>query len=355
MTLVREKRFLNLLTTHSFWRVCLLFVCAGMCWGKPLAVNAQSSSSLSVTLQDNKVSSSKKDIIFAPKPGQTYEFEAKVVNHRDEVVEMQAFTSQAISKDKTISYEEGESDQLINKSYQLAQYVELSMDQKKLSDSVVLKAHEEKKLQVKIKIPQSFQGEMLGGINVVQSFKTAQQKEAVKTEQVYQQVIVVRLKGDEISELEPQTYSNFQFINRGEKLRFNYENTNPNGKLIYADEGTYQLQNPKQEVIAQGSLDHQVVLTPYTKTPFYLPLKNQELISGKYTFTTTIHGEKKTYTFSYSESELKALARTNETMRQKQAASDQKLLILCLSIVVALLIIVLGVVLIKNRKKQHNS
>lgn len=105
MTLVGEKRFLNLLTTHSFWRVCLLFICAGICWGKPLAVNAQSSSSLSVTLQDNKVSSSKKDIIFAPKPSQTYEFEAKVVNHRDEAVEMQAFTSQAISKDKTISYE----------------------------------------------------------------------------------------------------------------------------------------------------------------------------------------------------------------------------------------------------------
>ncbi len=86
-----------------------------------------------------------------------------------------------------------ETNNLLNKDYDLKKYVKLLPIEGKLEDGLLkIDAKQSKKIKIIINVNKKIIGEVLGGINFSQAIGLQENKDSVNVQQVYQKVIVVR-------------------------------------------------------------------------------------------------------------------------------------------------------------------
>lgn len=339
--------------SYSF-RVFLLFLCLGIFFFSPEALAEESiGSSFEVQIQADKNSSIVKDIQFSPDLNQKYTYTATVTNHESHAIEVSVFPSIAVSTRTSMTYV-AETNNLLNKDYDLKKYVKLLPIEGKLEDGLLkIDAKQSKKIKIIINVNKKIIGEVLGGINFSQAIGLQENKDSVNVQQVYQKVIVVRLKQNEWAQETKQIIGDFKFTITGNATTLSYYLYNKNPLVTYAEGGSYRVINPDQEIIAEGEIEQEkIVLSPYIKTMFEAPLLDKaELMSGEYQFVLS-DGEDETITyFNYTKEEIdQFIEETTDLSNNVTVKSKVNLwLIIALSLVSFLLIFSL-VKLLKNKK-----
>ena len=236
-----------------------------------------------------------------------------------------------------------ETNNLLNKDYDLKKYVKLLPIEGKLEDGLLkIDAKQSKKIKIIINVNKKIIGEVLGGINFSQAIGLQENKDSVNVQQVYQKVIVVRLKQNEWAQETKQIIGDFKFTITGNATTLSYYLYNKNPLVTYAEGGSYRVINPDQEIIAEGEIEQEkIVLSPYIKTMFEAPLLDKaELISGEYQFVLS-DGEDETITyFNYTKEEIdQFIEETTDLSNNVTVKSKVNLwLIIALSLVSFLLI-----------------
>lgn len=258
--------------SYSF-RVFLLFLCLGIFFFSPEALAEESiGSSFEVQIQADKNSSIVKDIQFSPDLNQKYTYTATVTNHESHAIEVSVFPSIAVSTRTSMTYVV-ETNNLLNNDYDLKKYVKLLPIEGKLEDGLLkIDAKQSKKIKIIINVNKKIIGEVLGGINFSQAIGLQENKDSVNVQQVYQKVIVVRLKQNEWAQETKQIIGDFKFTITGNATTLSYYLYNKNPLVTYAEGGSYRVINPDQEIIAEGEIEQEkIVLSPYIKTMFEAP------------------------------------------------------------------------------------
>ena len=93
-------------------------------------------SSFEVQIQADKNSSIVKDIQFSPDLNQKYTYTATVTNHESHAIEVSVFPSIAVSTRTSMTYV-AETNNLLNKDYDLKKYVKLLPIEGKLEDGLL--------------------------------------------------------------------------------------------------------------------------------------------------------------------------------------------------------------------------
>ena len=236
-----------------------------------------------------------------------------------------------------------ETNNLLNKDYDLKKYVKLLPIEGKLEDGLLkIDAKQSKKIKIIINVNKKIIGEVLGGINFSQAIGLQENKDSVNVQQVYQKVIVVRLKQNEWAQETKQIIGDFKFTITGNATTLSYYLYNKNPLVTYAEGGSYRVINPDQEIIAEGEIEQEkIVLSPYIKTMFEAPLLDKaELMSGEYQFVLS-DGEDETITyFNYTKEEIdQFIEETTDLSNNVTVKSKVNLwLIIALSLVLFLLI-----------------
>lgn len=236
-----------------------------------------------------------------------------------------------------------ETNNLLNKDYDLKKYVKLLPIEGKLEDGLLkIDAKQSKKIKIIINVNKKIIGEVLGGINFSQAIGLQENKDSVNVQQVYQKVIVVRLKQNEWAQETKQIIGDFKFTITGNATTLSYYLYNKNPLVTYAEGGSYRVINPDQEIIAEGDIEQEkIVLSPYIKTMFEAPLLDKaELMSGEYQFVLS-DGEDETITyFNYTKEEIdQFIEETTDLSNNVTVKSKVNLwLIIALSLVSFLLI-----------------
>lgn len=328
--------------SYSF-RVFLLFLCLGIFFFSPEALAEESiGSSFEVQIQADKNSSIVKDIQFSPDLNQKYTYTATVTNHESHAIEVSVFPSIAVSTRTSMTYV-AETNNLLNKDYDLKKYVKLIPIEGKLEDGLLkIDAKQSKKIKIIINVNKKIIGEVLGGINFSQAIGLQENKDSVNVQQVYQKVIVVRLKQNEWAQETKQIIGDFKFTITGNATTLSYYLYNKNPLVTYAEGGSYRVINPDQEIIAEGEIEQEkIVPSPYIKTMFEAPLLDKaELMSGEYQFVLS-DGEDETITyFNYTKEEIdQFIEETTDLSNNVTVKSKVNLwLIIALSLVLFLLI-----------------
>ncbi|MBR8697648.1 hypothetical protein I8F93_07065 [Enterococcus gallinarum] len=232
---------------------------------------------------------------------------------------------------------------MLNKDYDLKKYVKLLPIEGKLEDGLLkIDAKQSKKIKIIINVNKKIIGEVLGGINFSQAIGLQENKDSVNVQQVYQKVIVVRLKQNEWAQETKQIIGDFKFTITGNATTLSYYLYNKNPLVTYAEGGSYRVINPDQEIIAEGEIEQEkIVLSPYIKTMFEAPLLDKaELMSGEYQFVLS-DGEDETITyFNYTKEEIdQFIEETTDLSNNVTVKSKVNLwLIIALSLVSFLLI-----------------
>ncbi|MFR6670415.1 DUF916 domain-containing protein, partial [Enterococcus sp.] len=227
--------------------------------------------------------------------------------------------------------------------YDLKKYVKLLPIEGKLEDGLLkIDAKQSKKIKIIINVNKKIIGEVLGGINFSQAIGLQENKDSVNVQQVYQKVIVVRLKQNEWAQETKQIIGDFKFTITGNATTLSYYLYNKNPLVTYAEGGSYRVINPDQEIIAEGEIEQEkIVLSPYIKTMFEAPLLDKaELMSGEYQFVLS-DGEDETITyFNYTKEEIdQFIEETTDLSNNVTVKSKVNLwLIIALSLVLFLLI-----------------
>lgn len=236
-----------------------------------------------------------------------------------------------------------ETNNLLNNDYDLKKYVKLLPIEGKLEDGLLkIDAKQSKKIKIIINVNKKIIGEVLGGINFSQAIGLQENKDSVNVQQVYQKVIVVRLKQNEWAQETKQIIGDFKFTITGNATTLSYYLYNKNPLVTYAEGGSYRVINPDQEIIAEGEIEQEkIVLSPYIKTMFEAPLLDKaELMSGEYQFVLS-DGEDETITyFNYTKEEIdQFIEETTDLSNNVTVKSKVNLwLIIALSLVLFLLI-----------------
>ena len=236
-----------------------------------------------------------------------------------------------------------ETNNLLNNDYDLKKYVKLLPIEGKLEDGLLkIDAKQSKKIKIIINVNKKIIGEVLGGINFSQAIGLQENKDSVNVQQVYQKVIVVRLKQNEWAQETKQIIGDFKFTITGNATTLSYYLYNKNPLVTYAEGGSYRVINPDQEIIAEGEIEQEkIVLSPYIKTMFEAPLLDKaELMSGEYQFVLS-DGEDETITyFNYTKEEIdQFIEETTDLSNNVTVMSKVNLwLIIALSLVLFLLI-----------------
>ena len=353
MNLVKSKLLFDKQNTHPKYGMCLLLsiVLFFTCFFSSIGHADVVSSNIDATLESNTISKSTSDIVFTPIVNTDYQFNITLSNSSNSKKVVKIFTSRGISKENHIEYTAQNIENLLNTDYDITKYINISSDNIDLSKTITLDAKQSKIIHLKVRVPKNFEGEMLGGVNFSEILsETGNNK--VKTSQVYQKVIVVRLKGSKSNAIATQTYSDFKFVNSHDSLLLSYYNNNNSPQIIYADKGTYEVLNPKNEIIGKGKLDDKAVLTPYTKTQMKVSLNRQlTLTKGKYTFITNVDNKKTEYSFTYGKQEVQDIIDHSSSEVTINTDSDSRI-IMILVLVLIVLVISLIILFYMFKKKQ---
>lgn len=325
---------------HSLIRVFLFLISILSVTLIKDVANADSTiqSSFNIYLEDNSISKRKEDIDFSPEVGKVYEFNVLISNISSEKISLLVFSSMGISTTDFIEYTE-KSSNLLNSKYDLSQYITLESEGVILKDNILeIGAQEKKKVTVKIKIPEEMEGELIGGINFSQVLEKDKNEGSIELVQTYEKVMVVHLKLNNYSNINPQEYKNFEFLPNKDGITFSYYNYNNNPQMVYSEGEKYKLINPDNQVISEGAFaKEKVVLTPFTKTKITLPLlEDTELKAGEYQFIVTQNGKDILNKFSYNPEKIEKLVKDSKGTNQVtiESKNGSTLLIGIIAIVV---------------------
>lgn len=331
---------------YGFFKVVFFCLFLGMFfYTESVAAEEQISSSFYVSIQADDETSQVKDIQFAPQLNQEYRYTAAVTNLENYAIEVSIFPSIAVSTRNSMSYV-AETENLPNQDYDLKNYVKIQPQDGNFVDGFLqLDAKQSRDVQIIINVNKRIHGEVLGGINFSQVIDIQENKDSVDIQQVYQKVIVVRLKLNELAKGTKQTIGDFEFMITGDTTTLSYYLYNNDPLVTYAEGGTYRVINPNQEIIAEGKIEsEQIVLSPYIKTLFNVPLLDgAKLMSGEYQFIRSDGNEETTTYFHYTKEEvdqfIEEAADSSNTITVQSKANLW--LVIALSLVSVLLILTL--------------
>lgn len=342
--------------THSFIRVCLLLLISLMGIGVTnnyVHAEEQNTSSLKVEIQPNDISTTTDDIRFSPEVNKEYYFTATITNIGNKPIDVSIFPSIGISTSNAITYEKA-TDNLLNPDYDLTSYVKvIPLDEKLEGGILKLEANQSKDVQIVVNVNKELKGEILGGVNFSQVISKQENKDSVDIVQVYQKVIVVRLKMNDLTVEKDQTYDNFKFTSSSDATLLSYYLSNNNPEVAYAENGAYKVVNPDDNVIAKGEFEkNKVVLSPYTKTQLSVPLLDgAELVSGEYKFIINVSGKEKESKFTYSKEEVKDFVeKTSEKNNVTVKSQNNTWLIVLLVVITAMFIFTIAKSYVKSKK-----
>lgn len=331
---------------YGFFKVVFFCLFLGMFfYTESVAAEEQISSSFDVSIQADDETSQVKDIQFAPQLNQEYRYTATVTNLENYAIEVSIFPSIAVSTWNSMTYV-AETENLLNQDYDLKNYVKIQPQDGNFVDGFLqLDAKQSRDVQIIINVNRRIHGEVLGGINFSQVIGIQENKDSVDIQQVYQKVIVVRLKLNELAKGTKQTIGDFEFTITGDTKTLSYYLYNNDPLVTYAEGGTYRVINPNQEIIAEGKIEsEQIVLSPYIKTLFNVPLLDgAELMSGEYQFIRSDGNDETTTYFHYTKEEvdqfIEEAADSSNTITVQSKANLW--LVIALSLVSVLLILTL--------------
>ncbi|WP_368562375.1 hypothetical protein [Enterococcus faecalis] len=271
----------------------------------------QNSSTLKVDMKDGNFSDISDIIELSPKVGEQYIFVATLTNFGEKPIAVSVSPSIGISTKVSINYVE-KSENLTNDDYNLTNYLNIEPIDKKFEDGILeLDARESVDVSIYLNIDKEIDGEIIGGINFAQVTKSQGSSE----KKVYQKVVIVRLQmnGTEMGQ-KPQTYSNFEFTTIENVVSLSYYVYNNTPFLSKIDRGTYQVINPSKMVVAEGYLNEDIILTPYTRLQLNASLIDEaKLTSGDYKFVVCNGTKEVAFPFTYSKAKINELKNNIES------------------------------------------
>ncbi|EPH92112.1 hypothetical protein D922_02526 [Enterococcus faecalis 06-MB-DW-09] len=292
---------------------------------------------------------------FTPELDNNYEFTATITNIGNKDLDVNVYSSVAISTMAGITYVEN-TENLMDKDYDFSKYVKITNDNGELKDGIVqVKANQSEDISVVVNLNKELDGELLGGLNFSQTLSEQKNENSADIVHVYEKVVLFRLKMNELDSEKEQDYGEFEFINSQNSIVLSFSIINNNPIVEYAESGPYKVINPKGDIISEGEFEEEVLtLTPVTKTKLNIPLvSDAELMSGEYQFIITVDGEEKITKFNYTKEELEEISKQAEDSNNVVVSQDSNIwVIVLLTAIVALLIITI-ILLYRKQKKSE--
>lgn len=292
---------------------------------------------------------------FTPELNNNYEFTATITNIGNKDLDVNVYSSVAISTMAGITYVEN-TENLINKDYDFSKYVKITNDSGELKDGIVqVKANQSEDISIVVNLNKELDGEILGGLNFTQTLSEQKNENSADIVHVYEKVVLFRLKMNELDSEKEQDYGEFEFINSQNSIVLSFSIFNNNPIVEYAESGPYKVINPKGDIISEGEFEEDVLtLTPVTKTKLSIPLvSDAELMSGEYQFIITVDGEDKITKFSYTKEELEEISKQAEDSNHVVVSQDSNIWLIVLLMAIVTLLIVTIIMLYRKQKKSE--
>lgn len=292
---------------------------------------------------------------FTPKLNNNYEFTATITNIGNKDLDVNVYSSVAISTMAGITYVEN-TDNLMDKDYGFSKYVKITNDSSELKDGIIkVKANQSEDLSIIVNVNKELDGEILGGLNFSQTLSEQKNEDSADIVHVYEKVVLFRLKMNEMDSEKEQHYGEFEFINSQNSIVLSFSIFNNNPIVEYADSGPYKVINPKGDTISEGEFDEDVLtLTPVTKTKLNIPLvSNAELMSGEYQFIITVDGEDKITQFNYTREDLEEISKQTDNSNHVVVSQDSNIWVIVLLTAIVTLLIVTIIMLYRKQKKSE--
>lgn len=292
---------------------------------------------------------------FTPELNNNYEFTATITNIGNKDLDVNVYSSAAISTMAGITYVEN-TENLMDKDYDFSKYVKITNDSGELKDGLIqVKANQSEDISIVVNLNKELDGEILGGLNFSQTLSEQKNEDSADIVHVYEKVVLFRLKMNELGSEKEQDYGEFEFINSQNSIVLSFSIINNNPIVEYAESGPYKVINPKGDIISEGEFDEDALtLTPVTKTKLNIPLvSDAELMSGEYQFIITVDGDDKITKFNYTKEELEEISKQAEDSNNVVVSQDSNILVIVLLTTIVTLLVITIILLYRKQRKSE--